>query len=249
MEWREDAIVLSAKRHGENAILLHVMTEAHGRHAGLVPGGASRRSRGLYQPGNQIACKWRARLQTNLGTISAEMVAARAAALLDDPTRLAALSAACAVLDSVLLEREPHAGIYHGLVAFLDTLAEPARDLTDWGAAYVGWELGVLRELGFGLDLSECAATGATENLCWVSPKTGRAVSAAAGEPYRRKLLRLPEFLIGIAPADPAALLDGLKLTGHFLAGHGLHRDDATLPAARDRLVAIFARENPISGG
>jgi len=249
MEWRDSAIVLSAKRHGESAVLLHVMTEAHGRHAGLVPGGASRRMRGLYQPGNQIACKWRARLQTQLGTFSAELIAARAAALLDDPARLAALSAACSVLDAVLLEREPHAAIYHGLVAFLDALAEPARDVTDWGAAYIGWEVGVLRELGFGLDLSACAATGATEDLCWVSPKTGRAVSASAGEPYRDKLLRLPGFLLNGEKADAAALLDGLKLTGHFLAWHGLHRDGATLPAARDRLVAIFSKLTPISGG
>ena len=249
MEWRDSAIVLSAKRHGESAILLHVMTEAHGRHAGLVPGGASRRMRGLYQPGNQIACKWRARLQTQLGTITAELVSARAAALLDDPARLAALSAACSVLDAVLLEREPHAAIYHGLVAFLDTLTEPAREVTDWGAAYIGWELGVLRELGFGLDLSACAATGATEDLCWVSPKTGRAVSASAGEPYRDKLLRLPGFLLNGEKADVAGLLDGLKLTGYFLAQHSLHRDDAVLPAARDRLIAIFSKLTPISGG
>ncbi len=249
MEWRDSAIVLSARRHGENAILLHIMTEAHGRHAGLVPGGASRRARGLYQPGNQLACKWRARLQTHLGTLSAELVTARAADLLDDPARLAALSAACSVLDAVLLEREPHAAIYHGLVAFLDALGEPTRDFTDWGAAYVGWELGVLRELGFGLDLSACAATGTTEDLCWVSPKTGRAVSASAGEPYRDKLLRLPGFLVSGVAADKAALLDGLKLTGHFLARHGLHRDDATLPAARDRLVSTFAKMTAISGG
>ena len=249
MEWRDSAIILSAKRHGESAVLLHVMTEAHGRHAGLVPGGASRRYRGIYQSGNQIACRWRARLATHLGTFSAEPVAARAAGLLDDPARLAAMSAACSVLDAVLLEREPHAAIYHGLVAFLDALGEPDRDMTDWGAAYVGWELGVLRELGFGLDLSACAATGATDDLCWVSPKTGRAVSAEAGAPYRDKLLRLPGFLINGEAADPATVLDGLKLTGHFLARHGLHRDDATLPAARDRLVAIFARTAPISGG
>ncbi len=249
MEWRDDAIVLSAKRHGESAVLVHVMTEAHGRHAGLVPGGASRRVRGVYQPGNQVACRWRARLAAHLGTMNAELVNARAAALLDDPARLAALSAACSVLDAVLLEREPHAAIYHGLVAFLDALAEPARDVTDWGAAYVGWELGVLRELGFGLDLSTCAATGTTVNLSWVSPKSGRAVSAAAGEPYRGKLLRLPDFLINGDGADKDALLDGLKLTGHFLARHGLHRDDAKLPAARDRLLATFAKLTPISGG
>ncbi len=249
MEWRDSAIVLSVKRHGESAVLLHVMTETHGRHAGLVPGGASRKVRGLYQPGNELMCRWRARLATQLGTFTAELVRARAAAVFDDASRLAALSSACAVVDAVLLEREPHAAIFHGLVAFLDTLAEPDRLATDWGAAYVAWEIGVLRELGFGLDLSVCAVTGHTDNLCWVSPKTGRAVSASAGEPYRDKLLRLPSFLIASGDVDRAAIFDGLKLTGHFLARHGVHRDDRELPAARDRLVAKFANGTPISGG
>lgn len=248
MEWRDSAIVLSVRRHGESAVLLHVMTESHGRHAGLVPGGGSRKVRGMYQPGNQLMCRWRARLATQLGTFSAELVHARAAAVLDDAARLAALSSACSVVDAVLLEREPHAAIFHGLVAFLDALAEPERALTDWGAAYVAWEVGVLRELGFGLDLSVCAVTGSPDNLCWVSPKSGRAVSAAAGEPYRDKLFRLPTFLTGVGTADREAILDGLKLTGHFLARYGLHRDDANLPAARDRLIAKIANGSPISG-
>ena len=249
MEWREQAVVLSGRRHGETALILTVMTEGHGRHAGLVRGGGGRASRGLYQPGNHIACSWRARLASHLGTFTAESVKPRAADLLDDAARLAALSSTCALLDALVPEREPHPGIYHGLIALLDTLTAGEASSEDWGAAYVGWEVGVLRELGFGLDFSACAATGVTKDLRWVSPRTGRAVSETAGFPYRDRLLVLPEFLVGTGPSDKAAIVDGLRLTGHFLGSHGLHDGATSLPAARDRLVALFSRNHSISGG
>jgi DNA repair protein RecO (recombination protein O) len=236
VEWRDQAIVLSARRHGENALVVHVMSENHGRHAGLVPGGASRRRRGLFQPGNGIACRWRARLEEHLGTLTAELLRAHAAPLLDQPARLAGLAAACALLDAALPEREPHPAVYRALVALLDALGDE-HSAPDWGAAYVGWELGLLAELGFGLDLSACAATGAADDLAWVSPRSGRAVSAAAGARYRDRLLPLPAFLAGATPRAAAEVVAGLTLTGHFLA-----RADGPLPAARDRLVEAFER-------
>ncbi len=220
--------------------MLHVLTESHGRHAGLVPGGAGRAKRGTFQPGNELACRWRARLPEHLGTFSAELARARAGPLLGDAARLAGLGAACAVVDALLPEREPHAAVYHGLVALLDSLADDAIPPEAWGAAFVRWELGVLSELGFGLDLSQCAATGSNDGLVWVSPKSGRAVSAAAGADYADRLLRLPPFLVGGGAAMAADIADGLRLTGHFLTRHGLHRDDAALPAARDRLSEFF---------
>ena len=149
----------------------------------------------------------------------------------------------------MLPEREPHPAVYRGLVVLLDSLIDPECESEAWGAAYVGWEIGLLRELGFGLDLSSCAATGATEDLVWVSPRTGRAVSRSAGAPYAERMLVLPGFLVGAEPATMAAILTGLRLTGHFLGRHGLHGKDLSLPAARDRLLAILGRDAPISGG
>lgn len=249
MEWNDQAVILSTRRHGEHGLVAHVLTEAHGRHAGLVRGGGGRRGGGSLQPGNQVTCRWRARLATHLGTLSTELVKARAAALLDNGGRLTALAAACSVVDVTLPEREPHASIYHGLVALLDALTDRARGPLDWGAGYVGWEIGLLRELGFGLDFSACAATGESEGLRWVSPRTGRAVSDAAAAPYRARLLKLPGFLLGGTPASAADVCDGLKLTGHFLARHGLGRSDRGLPAARDRFPTVFRRISTISGG
>ncbi len=228
MEWQDEAVILSARRHGENAAIVHAMTSAHGRHAGLVRGGTGRRLRGVLQPGNQITCVWRGRMAEQLGSYAIELTRARAAAILEDRARLACLSAICAMLEAHLPEREPHQPLYAATVAMLDTLE--TADL--WPAVYVRWELGLLNELGFGLDLSHCAATGATENLVWVSPKSGRAVSEAAGAPYRGRLLSLPGFLIGSGEAKLEAIRDGLKLTGHFLELHAPH------PAARDRLHA-----------
>ena len=214
MDWTDDGIVLSARKHGESAAVVHLMTRAHGRHAGLVRGGGGRRMRGVLQPGNQVRCVWRARLQEHLGHFTVELVRSRAAVLLDERLPLTALSAACALVDSMFPEREAHPGVHDDLLELFDALARP----DTWSAAYVRWEIVLLRELGFGLDLGSCAATGVRHDLVWVSPKSGRAVSADAGRPYRDRLLPLPGFLIGDAPARAADVMAGLRLTGHFLA-------------------------------
>ncbi len=237
MDWTDDGIVLSARRHGESSAIVQLLTAARGRHAGLVRGSAGKRARGIYQPGNQVRAVWRARLSEHLGAYTCELATSRAAALLPDPARLAALSAACAVAEAALPERETHAPVYHGFIALLDALGEDT-----WPEVYVRWEIGLLAELGYGLVLDKCAATGRNDQLAWVSPKTGRAVSLSAGEPYRDRLLSLPGFLIDGAEASDADIAAGLKLTGHFLESHLFHPFGRQLPAARQRLADRFAK-------
>jgi DNA repair protein RecO (recombination protein O) len=184
MQWRDDGIVLAVRKHGETGAVVSLLTRAHGRHAGLVRGGAGRRQRGVLQAGNEVHAEWRARLAEHLGSYTVELTRARAAELLALPAPLAGLSAACAVLEATLPEREPHAPLYDALAVLLDALAASEA----WPAVYVRFELGLLQELGFGLDLQACAMTGATEGLAYVSPRSGRAVTAEAAAPWKEKL-------------------------------------------------------------
>ena len=226
---------------------MHVLTPEHGRHAGLVHGGSGRRQRGTLQAGNQVRVSWRGRLDEQLGSFTVELTAARAAAWLDDAGRLGALTAAAAVVQAALPERESHPEIY---TDFCDLMGALDRDPA-WARAYVRWELALLADLGFGLDLGHCASTGTTDNLIYVSPRSGRAVSAEAGLPYKDKLLILPDFLraeAGGAVADPAELVAGLKLTGHFLSHHVLEPNGGHLPPARIRLVDRLSHSGTTSG-
>lgn len=233
MEWSDDGFVLAVRPHGETSAIVSLLTREHGRHPGLVRGGAGRRMRGILQSGNLVRATWRGRLAEHLGAYVIEPLQAFAADLLRDPLRLAALSAACAVAERALPECEPHAAVFDGIGILLAALSGE-----QWPSVYVKWEMGLLAELGYGLDLSSCAATGRSDELVYVSPRTGRAVSRAAGEPYRDKLLALPAFLLGSeGEGDSAGIAAGLHLTGHFLerllfAPHG-----ADLPAARQRLA------------
>ena len=237
MEWSDQGIVLSVRRHGETATIATLLTQAHGRHAGLVHGGAGRRLRGVLQPGNRVSARWRARLSEHLGTMTCEVSAALAAPLLGDPLRLAGLSAACALADWALPEREPQATLHDGLLHLIESLPG-----NNWPRLYVTWEVDLLRELGFGLDLESCAATGRNDSLAFVSPRTGRAVSLLAGEPYRDRLLTLPPFLTGAAAIDaPRDIIDGLTLTAYFLERHVLAVAGRRLPAARQRLAERLA--------
>lgn len=234
MDWNDEGFVLTARRHGENALIVSLLTRDHGRHAGLVRGGSGTRGRGLYQAGNLLMAQWRARLAEHLGTYTCEMMRAHAAGFLDQPLPLLTLSAATALIDSTLPEREPVPQLYTALEELIGALDTP-----DWAIHYVRWELDLLGELGFGLDLTECAATGATEELTYVSPKSGRAVSTAAAAPYRDRLLALPAFLQdqAVPQASGADIVDGLALTGYFLKNHVIADERRTLPAARERLV------------
>jgi DNA repair protein RecO (recombination protein O) len=237
MEWQDEGIVLAARPYGEDALLLHLLTRVHGRHAGLVRGGQSRKVRALYEPGSRLAVAWRARLADHLGNFTAEPAGgAGAAVLLDRPGPLAALASALALAERALPEREPHAAVYDGLVALIAALAEE-----HWGEATVAWELALLRDLGFGLDLSSCAATGRNDQLAYVSPKSGRAISLSAGEAWRERLLPLPAFLVGGEAGGEAAIYQGLRLTGFFLERDVFGPHHQPLPPARERLYARFA--------
>jgi DNA repair protein RecO (recombination protein O) len=232
MQWTDDAILLSLRRHGETSAVASLLTAAHGRHAGLARGGLAKTARGALQPGNRLLVRWQARLAENLGALSWELEEATGTRWLDDPLRLAGLAAACAMADAVLPEREPHPGAFARLAALLQALAGGS-----WPGYFVQWELGLLAELGYGLDLSACAVTGGVDDLAFVSPKSGRAVSAAAAEPYRARLLPLPAFLLAGTAATPAEVMEGLALTGYFLERHVLGPQSRRLPAARSRLV------------
>ena len=229
MEWRDLGFVLGARRHGEGALIVELLTAEHGRHAGLVRGGQSPRRRALLQPGNLVAAHWRGRLAEHLGQLECELVRAYAAPLIDDPDRLGGLAAAAALVAMALPEREPHGDVYAGFAALL--AAFDTAD--DWARTYVGWECDLLAALGFGLDLGRCAATGAADDLAYVSPRTGRAVSRTAAAPYKDKLLPLPAFLWRDSPADAGEIAAGLALTGYFIERHLLAPQGRALPEPR----------------
>jgi DNA repair protein RecO (recombination protein O) len=238
MNWTDEGIVLSVRAHGETAAVVEVWTRAHGRHLGLVHGGRSRRFRPVLQPGNHIDIGWKARLADQLGAMTVELRRPFAAAVLDDPQALMALSS-LTTLTSLLPERDPHPNLYEitlFVLGFLD-------DATVWPALLVRWELALLDELGFGLDLSQCAATGSNDQLIYVSPKTGRAVSASAGEPYRDRLLALPQFLTSrrSGAVTTADIHSGFALTGYFIEKHLLAPRGQTLPSPRARLITYLA--------
>ena len=238
MDWTDHGIVLAARHHGETGLVVNLLTAEHGRHAGFVPGGVSRRSRPTWQIGNVVEVGWRARLADQLGNYTGELREPHAAKAMDSATELAGLSSACSIVDEALPEREPHPAMYAGFHAFLTVLGHEG-----WPGIYVRLELGLLQELGFGLDLEKCAATGTTEDLAYVSPKTGRAVSRTAAAPYAKKLLPLPAFLsTGGLPAGPEELRQGLDLTGYFLERHVFWPHNKPLPPARARLIESLQR-------
>ncbi|KZY51939.1 DNA repair protein RecO [Sulfitobacter sp. KE29] len=238
MEWRDQGILLSARRHGETSAIIEVFTPAQGRHAGIVRGGTSRKIAPSLQPGAQLDVAWRARLEDHIGAFTVEPLRSRAAVAMQDRLALAGLNAVTALLAFCLPEREPHPALYRRTEALLDMLGQG--DV--WPLAYLKWELRLLEEMGYALDLDACAVTGATEGLIYVSPKTGRAVSAKGAGEWADRLLPLPPVLRGGAGND-AEVAQGLRTTGHFLTVH-LARDlgGKPLPEARARFVEAFSR-------
>jgi DNA repair protein RecO (recombination protein O) len=241
MDWNDEGVILSVRPHGETGAVLELFTRRHGRHLGLVHGGRSRRLRPILQTGNHVDATWKARLADNLGHFGVEMRKGYAAVVMEDATGLAALTS-MAALARLLPERDPHPNLYEVTLFVLGFLDEPQV----WPALVVRWELALLEELGFGLDLASCAATGATADLPYVSPKSGRAVSAEAGEPYKDRLLTLPAFLRGRAAGAVTAedVAAGFALTGHFLEARVLRPRDMAMPDARGRLLS-YLRSNP----
>jgi len=234
MEWADDAFVLAARAHGETGAVIELLTERHGRFAAHVAGGASRRMKPFLQPGARVVAEYRARTSDNLGSAKLEPVGEGPAALFDDPLALTGLSAAAAVAAAALPEREPHPGAFHAFDALVAAFAL----LEVWPAVYVRFELGLLEELGFGLDLARCAVTGSADDLTHVSPRTGRAVSRAAAAPYADRLLPLPPFLLGAqAGLREGEVGQGLALTAHFLERDVFGPLNRPLPPARVWLI------------
>ena len=238
MEFDDQAFILSARPYGETGAIIEALTASHGKYAAYVAGGASRRMKAALQTGSLAIVRYRARVSDQLGSATVEAVGEGASTLFDDPLALAALAAAAAVTGGALPEREPHPGTFLAFEALTRSLADP--DI--WPPIFVRFEAGLLRELGFGLDLTRCAVTGSADELIYVSPRTGRAVSGAAAEAYKDRLLRLPPFLLSaqgrLRPGDIGA---GLALTGHFLESCVFAALNRPLPPARlwlmDRLA------------
>jgi DNA repair protein RecO (recombination protein O) len=240
MEWSDEGVILSVRPHGETGAVAELFTRQHGRHLGLVHGGRSRRLRPVLQIGNHVDATWKARLADNLGHYALELKKGFAALLMEDAAALTAMTS-MAALARLLPERDPHPSLFEVTLFVLGFL----EDRAVWPALVVRWELALLDELGFGLDLSACAATGATSDLIYVSPRSGRAVSAAGGEPYKDRLLALPAFLRAgtrgeVGEDDVAA---GFALTGHFLETRVLRPRDMAMPEARGRLLSYLRRK------
>jgi DNA repair protein RecO (recombination protein O) len=246
MDWDAPGIVLDARPYGEGDAIATVMTEEHGAHRGLARGGAARGRTAIWQPGNLVQVRWVARLADQLGTFSAELVHPAAALAMDDALVLAMLSAACAVAEGALPEREPHARVFDGLLHLIARLGNGPVMM----AELVRWETILLADLGYGLDLTRCALTGDTIDLAFVSPKTGRAVTAAAAGEWTSRLLPLPAFVVGGDEATAVDWRDGLRLTGHFLARDAFGLQHRPLPLARqmlyDRVAALAAESEQL---
>ncbi len=238
MEWRDDGLIIGTRKHGESSVIVEAMTRAHGRHFGLVRGGRSKRMQPLLQPGNHAEFVWRARLDEHLGTFSVEPVKLRTARLMASAE---ALHAVCLVAALLRLgpERDPHPALYETAMRIAGSVDKPE----SLPPLIVCFEAEILSQMGFGLDLEKCAATGADNDLVYVSPKSGRAVSKAAGEPYKARLLPLPAFLRGeTAPPSPAAIRDGFRLTGFFLMRDLFGPRGQALPEARGAYLSELAK-------
>jgi DNA repair protein RecO (recombination protein O) len=239
MEWRDEGIILGTRKHGESSAILEVMTRAHGRHLGMVRGGRSRRMQPLLQPGNRVDLIWRARLDEHLGLYQVEGLELHAARLFDSACAVYGLQTLAAHL-RLLPERDPHANLYETLNLLLAHLEYPAAA----GELIVRFELLVLDELGFGLDLTRCAATNGRDDLVYVSPKSGRAVSREAGAPWADRMLALPAFLrrgSGLR-ADLPAMEDAFRLTGFFFARHVYEPRGMDAPEARAGFLAALRK-------
>jgi DNA repair protein RecO (recombination protein O) len=244
MNWEDVGLVIGARRHGETSVILELMTKAHGRHLGLVRGGAGRALTGVLQPGNQVEATWRARIENHLGAYTIEPLRARAARLIERAYALHGVSHLCALL-RLLPERDPHGDLFD----MAEVIADELDSLRLAPALMARFELVLLAALGFGLDLESCALTGSRNSLCYVSPKSGRAVSKEAGEPWRERLLAYPEFLraAGYASASADDIAAAFRLTGHFLARDVFSPRGLVMPQARALYIAAVggATESP----
>ncbi|MFO1241890.1 MAG: DNA repair protein RecO [Rickettsiales bacterium] len=262
MQWQDEAIIISVKPFSEKEALVEVFSHEHGVYRSIAKQALSSKQRGIYQPGNLVFCRWNARLPEQMGTIACELLESYADFAMQSADTLQALNSVCSLLDLVMHERDAHPRLYERVKSLLQALAANS----GWQQDYALFEKDLLSECGFGLDLSECASTGERDNLVYVSPKSGRAVSAGAGEPYKDRLFALPAFLIpsplggglgwghsgqclsrpspppNLPPAGggavkPAEILDALRITGYFINEWLLAPHDYEMPPARTQLI------------
>lgn len=239
IEWRDQGAILKVRKHGETSAIVEVFTATQGRAAGVVRGGTSRKTAPILQPGAQVDVVWKARLEDHLGSFTVEPVRSRAAQVMSDRVALAGLNAVTGLLSFVLPEREAHPALYDRTIQLLDLLGQG--DV--WPLAYLQWEVALLEETGFGLDLSACAATGAVDDLRFVSPRTGRAVSRDGAGDWADKLLPLPPIMLGQGAGDVAEIISALSTSGHFFEHHlAPSLGDRPLPEARARLLDVLRR-------
>jgi len=239
IEWRDEAALLATRPFGEASVIIEVFSANHGRHAGVVRGGTSRKVAPILQPGAQLAVTWKARLDSHLGSFTVEPVRSRAATAMGDRLSLAGLNAVCSLLAFVLPEREPHPALYDRTIALLDLLGQSEI----WPLAYLRWEQALLEEMGYGLDLSACAVRGVNEDLVYVSPKSGRAVSREGAGEWADRMLALPPVLAGKGDAETSEILRALATTGYFLENRLVRAlGDKPIPPARARLLKAMER-------
>lgn len=239
MEWRDQGVLLAVRRHGESSAIVEVFTAEHGRHAGVIRGGSGRKLAPVLQPGVQLDLTWKARLEDHLGSYTIEPIRSRAAFVMRNHMALSGLNSICALLCFLLPERESHPRLYQQSTILMDLLGQTEA----WTLAYLHWEIALLEDMGMGLNLARCAVTGSRDDLIYVSPKTGRAVSREGAGKWADRLLPLPGCLLGQGPAPDEDILDGLRTTGYFLQ-HWLapQLGEKPLPAARQRLLDLMKR-------
>lgn len=233
IQWQDEAVILSVRPHGESSAIVIVLSKERGRCAGLVRGAQSQNARGILQPGNLVKVNWSARLAEHLGVFKIELIKSNAVIFFDDALKLQGLGSLLAVCEQALPENEPITTIYNGLLILINQMVSQKEFI--WIGSYIRWEIGFLEAAGFSLDLSRCAVTGTTEDLIYVSPKTGRAVSAEGGSNYRSRLLKLPSFLTPVGLIKSFEFSEGLRLTGYFLKRHVFAAHNKPCPKPRDR--------------
>lgn len=238
-QWSDDAIVIAARSHGESGAVVTLLTCDHGKHAGYVHGGQSLKKRPYMQIGTRVKAQWISRTAEDLGRYQLDPTGSTSPDIMADGLKLGALSAACSLCESALPEREVHSGLFHGLQTLIETLESDV-----WGVSYIVWEVALLKELGYGLNLAVCAGGGDAETLSYVSPKSGRAVSEAAAQPYKEKLLLLPAFLTPHkSGADEREIMTGLEMTGYFLEHWVYAHHSKGVPEARLRFQDRYAKQ------
>lgn len=252
MNWQDEGFVLSVRKHGESSVIVNLLTEKHGKHGGYVRGGASKKQRAIYQTGNMVEAKWNSRVDEALGAYACDILMGYPAAVMSDSLKLSCIVSACELANLVLPEREPVEPVFHAMHGLFDDLqvCGYGEDEFFYLQTYILWEMVLLNSLGFGLSLDKCAVTGQSDDLIYVSPKTGRAVSAKMGEKWKDQLLHLPRFIAERAGAGGGEktdnpikeIVNGLELTGYFLNKHAFSMGMMKFPQSRQRLVAKIAK-------